>query len=461
MKKRVNIFQNDFLVLSPENINYEDLAKSNEKLNLNIPKGIIGDIIKILAKNHSFDEKDQLGQRRKIIDYKVSLCSVLLHEIYGNDYKQGIKMLIVKHLFKYPYSESNCYKYMLNDKTRSFNLKIEKLETKTTKGRGIVKRIKEQDVKTSSVIKKKFNYMIKFFNDKKLKIDLEECINIIEQEYLKTNNYINYLADFQKVINIHNGLYKFHNNPETDSRLHSNFTFLNKKFRKHLTYDGKKIVEIDLSNSIPTIFSFLLSNSINVNIKSIINTILYDYLLMFNKKSKDVDIYEIELFNKLCVEGKIYEELTKGFLKENINHLMNDYDGYIDESGYHFDEEFDKTKITKSSFLSMLFSENETFINMEIAFEKMFPSIFNFIKEIKRKGSYKLFSHFLFQIESEIVLNQIARSFNALQNGKVPIFTIHDCVCTTEGNELILEDFIKKRTIELFGVQLNYKIKYL
>ncbi|MGG6229361.1 hypothetical protein [Tenacibaculum sp. SDUM215027] len=444
----------DYLVLSPQNLNYE-LLLNEEAVHENIPKSIIGTVIKLLALNMQFPKNHKLST----FDYKVSLCAKKLHYLYGNDYTRAIDLLMSKFLFRYPYSENNCFNYALNDVTRAFKLEVHKLETKSAKGRGIVQRLRETNKILPKVIERKFQFMIKFFDSKLLNIDLYSSLKLIEKEYDFSIDYSNYLSQFQKIINIHNGSYSFHYNPETDGRFHNSFTFLNKKFRKFLTYDDKKLVEVDIVNSIPTIFSLLLSKSINLNIKEVLNNNIYNYLLMFNKISRNVDIKEIELFKNMSVNGELYEKVSSKFIKKNIGYLIDQYDGYYDGENLIFTEEFDVRKITKQNLLSMLFSKNETYVDMELAFENIFPTIFRFIKELKEVQDYKMFSHLLFQIESEIILEQVARPFNRLNGGRVPIFTIHDCIFTVEGKENILKDFMEDRFVKLFGTKIGLKVK--
>lgn len=450
------IKSDDYLVLSPQNLNFE-LLLHGKTIHENIPKSIIGSIVKSSALNMHF--KKEQRKRLTTKDFQVPLCATKLNYLYGNDYRVAIDLLIEKFIFRYPYSEKSCFKYALNDIARSFKLETHKLETESAKGRGIVKRLKEDNQKIPSEIKRRFRFMIKFFDNKALTIDLNSCIELIEKEYSVSNDYTSYLSQFQKVINMHNGAYSFHYNSETDGRLHNSFTFLNRKFRKYLSYQNKKLVQIDISNSIPTIFSLLLSRSINLDLKQILNNDIYIYSLMFNKISESIDNKEIELFQKISISGELYEMVSAKYIRSNISYYIDKYDGYYDGEDYHFDDEFDSRKITKRSLLSMMFSKNGTYIDMEMAFEKLFPSIFKFIETMKENQDYKLFSHLLFQIESEIILEQVARTFNRLNNGRVPIFTIHDSIYTIKEKEEVLKSFMEKRFIELFGTNIGLTVK--
>lgn len=444
----------DYLVLSPQNLNYEILF-NDLNINKNIPKSIIGTVIRLLALKIHFNEIE----KKETSDYKVSLCSNKLNDLYGNDYVKAIEPLISKFLFRYAYSENNCYKYALNDVTRKFKLEIHKLETKSVKGRGIVQRLRKSDINLAKEVRNKFKFMTKFFDNKKLEIDLNSVLKLIDSEYNSKHDYPKYMSQLQKVINIHNGAYTFSYKPETDGRFHTSFTTLNKKFRKHLTYQNKKLIEIDISNSIPTIFALLLTKSININLKEVLNTNIYSYLLMFNKTAESIDNKELQQFLNLSVKGKLYESLSNSFTRRKIDNLIDEYNGYYDGNDYVFREEIDIRKITKKNFLSMLFSNNDTYIDMELAFEDLFPTVFRFIESLKKSDNYKLLSHLLFQIESEIVLERIARPFNKLNNGRVPIFTIHDCICTVEGKEELLKIFMKEKFFELFGTNIGLKIK--
>jgi hypothetical protein len=55
---------------------------------------------------------------------------------------------------------------------------------------------------------------------------------------------------------------------------------LKKEDRKLVTYEGEKLLEIDIKNSIPTLFSLLLTNSLNI-----------DYNILFNKYNKNLYSY--------------------------------------------------------------------------------------------------------------------------------------------------------------------------
>lgn len=463
-QQNIEYTHKDFLVLAPENVNYNSLTKDLDfKLNLNIPKAILGDIIR--RTSHVFEGKKrnesvQLSSL-KTEDLKVPVCATVLREIYGGDYTKALKLFHSKILYRYEYAKGLCTPYALNDFTREHPLRIERLDYIKTKDKGIVERLLKNSQVCNSVTKKKFRPLIKFFDNKRLTIDVEAAFRQIETDCKLPNDYGKYIITKQKVLDIHNGAYRQYYNPESDGRLHNNFTSFNKSLRKYLRYDGRKIAEVDLSNSIPFIFSQLLSNSININLQDTIHPLLFNLSYMFHKMAESIDKKELEVYQNLCSTGMIYEDIQKDYVRRDISSIMDEHDGYIDEDGYHFDiDDEGFRKLTKSTFLSMLFSENETFSVFELVFEERFPTIYNLIYTLKEKFEYKLFSHYLFQVESEIMLNQIAKPYNASRNGKIPILTIHDCICTVVGEEESLKEFMEKKLLEIFTTLPKMKVKY-
>ena len=159
---------------------------------------------------------------------------------------------------------------------------------------------------------------------------------------------------------------------------------------------------------------------------------------MFLERAKSIDIVEVQEFQRLCLAGEIYEDINLKYERRIFNRISYENDFSANESDY----DIDTRKSTKIDFISMLFSKEDTYLDMEIEFEDKFPSIANFLYEIK-KENYEYLSHILFSIESEIMINLVARKFNNLNRGRVPLFTIHDCICTNEDNISRLSDFMK------------------
>lgn len=123
----------------------------------------------------------------------------------------------------------------------------------------------------------------------------------------------------------------------------------------------------------------------------------------------------------------------------------------------------------------MLFAPANKYSFEQIVFKEIYPSIHKFINEYKnayqykdsekiiysKKERHKKLSHLCFQFEAKVMIDNIAREFDKLHKGKVPIFTIHDCLLTTSSNAKELKTFMQNKFIELFGLAPNLTIEYL
>ncbi|RCR67481.1 hypothetical protein DUE52_22020 [Larkinella punicea] len=100
-----------------------------------------------------------------------------------------------------------------------------------------------------------------------------------------------------------------------------------------------------------------------------------------------------------------------------------------------------KTKLTrelmKKTVFTVFFSENETTSRLmqkrKEIFRDLFPNVMRLFELIKSQ-QHRTLALLLQNIESEIFLNRIARRI-ARERPDLPIFTIHDSIVTTVGNE--------------------------
>jgi hypothetical protein len=174
------------------------------------------------------------------------------------------------------------------------------------------------------------------------------------------------------------------------------------------------------------------------------------------------------------MDNKLYETLMDEFL--NI-HL---YDESLKPDEYllvNFQKEFDRPfegfeedlkMFAKKRILSMLFAKTNHYNHEQAIFQKHFPTIHLFLKKYKQSrckeligiGQHKKLSYLGFQIESDFMLNHIARDFNNNFRRKKIIISLHDCLITQKKDVLFLHDFMQRKFIELIGYSPNLKIEY-
>jgi hypothetical protein len=80
-------------------------------------------------------------------------------------------------------------------------------------------------------------------------------------------------------------------------------------------------------------------------------------------------------------------------------------------------------------------------------------------KRLKKKfQKHKKAAHLFLQTESFFMLDVVARTLNK-KHSKVPFFTLHDCIVTTEENLEFLESFMKETFTVTIGFAPNFKSK--
>lgn len=238
----------------------------------------------------------------------------------------------------------------------------------------------------------------------------------------------------------------FFNVDKSGYRLFTNLTSLKKELRKHVTYDGKRLISWDIRNSQPFFLNIILNkdfwrgegNAITYKIlrgdmgnkvglrRAGINT-----TITMQKIDRMQHSYTFQDFKNQSIKGILYDDLCR-----RINNR------------------FEKPKYTReqimSDFIKILFDKPRQMRDYEYKIEgdieMEFPGLLSVIDCFKLKKP-NLLALLLQQIESHIVLRIVCPAI-AKKYPKIPLFTIHDCIITTEGNEELIKPIIE-REIEL------------
>ena len=264
------------------------------------------------------------------------------------------------------------------------------------------------------------------------------------------------------------------------NRLFSGVTNLNSPLRNLLSYDGKELVYLDISNSQPFHFLIFLTSkfweySKQKNTLSLNNLNKELYKHIHNKYNKQLEDTIMTLktaesdsetgykgnkhilhrgskkeptFSSLVMNGKLYEFISSKFknkFKENN----------IDP--------FENRENAKNQFIKMLYAENKNrhvaSSNYYKAFKELFPFESNIIDLLKSKN-YTEFSVLLQQIEARILLKNICKRIHQ-KDHSIPLFTIHDGIITTNSNEIALKNEILTTYKEILGVSPELKTEKL
>lgn len=236
-----------------------------------------------------------------------------------------------------------------------------------------------------------------YFNNSPIDLDLrEKLVNDLYKIELKYDDALNYLNELKANKEIDNAKY-LKNVSSIDSintghiffkfdafgRMHTNYTILKKEIRnKFLTIDGESISEIDIKNSQPLFLSKLLLTEIGEE--------------NFNE--------ECFRFINLVKSGLIYDEMVEKM--ENI----------------------EDRKDAKVIMYKILFGNNNEKNKYNIQFRKLFPTIYEYILELKSlDGSYKEMSHTLQKMESEFIFNKVVKTIKKVLP-EIKLFTVHDSI---------------------------------
>lgn len=179
-------------------------------------------------------------------------------------------------------------------------------------------------------------------------------------------------------------------------RFHTPFTILPKQLRNNcLTIEDVDISEVDIPNSQPLFLLKLIHLNSHIQIEE----------------------GELELFSTLVRDGNFYQHLSKVFGNKNI-------------------------KEVKKLVFEILFGQNNP-NSLSKIFCGFFPTIFNFLKTIKReRGDYRWVSHQLQKLESDFIFNRVIKKIYA-RDPNIKLFTVHDSIfCRKDRYDFVLNIFL-------------------
>ena len=161
---------------------------------------------------------------------------------------------------------------------------------------------------------------------------------------------------------------------------------------------------------------------------------------MLVKVLQSIDIKEVNVYSRMAKSGNFYQHLSKIMYPKRA---------------------FDKALMKKLTY-TVFFSDNRAIQGMNYAakrdFRRMFPDVYKIFSAIKRKN-HRALSHILQRIESEIMIQNVSKRIS-VERPDLPIFTIHDSVATTIGNEDYVITLIKEEAKKLTGLEVKLGLEY-
>lgn len=432
-----------FYGVIPKNFDLEWIrqAKRQDKVNLDLDTDFIVYLLTLLLTQHTVLDITDRRLKIKVLNYReLNLKASRLKYVKYN-YNVNLNWLLTNDII------NRSPNYIVGEKSYSYSLgtkyQYQKLRFVEIQNYKIVRRIKEQ-LKSSKKVDK-YNFLYQRLEKDELIVNIDLAQRYLDSEF-SSDNYLSYLQQVKSLIWIQNGLSYFICNPTTDGRVHTAITNCPKKVRQFITWKNQQLVEIDISNSIPyfiyiyyRIQLYLLNNSKNIPYPNIIP-----------KSLETLDPIELERYGQSVVRGSFYESFYPYF--SNTTESMSPEK---------------KRKYVKTQILGWFFSRNGQFKIVKKAFKEIYPSLFKVIwdtkKSAKAKDSadhchYKKFSHTCFQLESKYILDIIAREFSKLHGYRIPIYSLHDCLITTDEHVQNLGHFMEAKFEEMLGLAPMIKI---
>lgn len=248
----------------------------------------------------------------------------------------------------------------------------------------------------------------------------------------------------------------------TGHRLHTNLTNLKSELRNVVTYKGDLSVSIDIRNSQPLLSTILLSpdfytsntpipfsfnyinskQSIPININT--TTITSSIMLAENQINLDIaNVSDISIFKSKVTEGMLYEYIAEQFKAANPPIQL-------DRPGI------------KTMLFTVFFSDNRFFGTHSAypkrLFQSIFPTVYSVYSHVKRTAHNNL-AILLQNIESSLVLDFAVERI-IQERSDLPIFTIHDSIVTSVGNEDYISLVLCEEMQKCIGVKPSLKIEY-
>lgn len=293
----------------------------------------------------------------------------------------------------------------------------------------------ESNLNIEPFINRDLLYLTKWLNNH-LTIDFVSATNYLLNEYEKDlkkkvkQRIANrkFCSRMLVVHRIHKGDFQFtiDNNA---GRLYTVLTQIKKELRQFISYNGKKLVAVDIKNSQPYLSSVLFSEE-HYNLNNCEKAIqhynpLYrieeNYSIFKNMLTEARKKKDIPTFLSIISKGKIYEYFGTELQNNSI-----------------LDKNLNSTEIRKKAkkmLMNLLFGENDYKYFFEYArvLRQVFPSVYEMFYFMKYNKHNSL-ACFLQNLEANLVLD-IACKIISEERPELEIFTIHDSIVTTEGNE--------------------------
>jgi hypothetical protein len=261
----------------------------------------------------------------------------------------------------------------------------------------------------------------------------------------------------------------WYNKSTTNWRYNSTITNNPKIFKKYLKYNNESLVQVDLKCSQVYLLSSILNydffkSNDQLSFHQIMNSLLNDKFI------KDIKSH---LFSPLMFahfEQRKYlgkDEITirdhHEFQKFRDAPFQEDFYSHLFELEHGVSPTGAQRKSIKKDIMYVLFQNNRKhreLLEGVRLLEKFYPFVNQFILKIMDKVGKRNFSLLLQRVESYLILDCVVPEFHR-RCLAAPIFTIHDCIITTEQHKLELTNVMFEVLHEKTGIKPGLSVEKL
>jgi hypothetical protein len=269
----------------------------------------------------------------------------------------------------------------------------------------------------------------------------------------KIGRYLKYLEEMNAG--------RFHiSHSKKNHRFSSILTWILKESRNFIKISGQTMVEVDLSSSQPYILASILKDILKTEesfIQEESTTRTSFSILNYIKESENDLLRRMYPFML-----RTFSEMSRE-QKDSIRYFTQipfDKDFYAwtqDQSSQRV-----KRNEVKGAILFFLFDDDKGHRNNNQILKELaglFHGVNHFIEMMLRLVGKSDFARFLQMIESHILINILLRSFHSLYP-KIPLFTIHDAILTTDEFAPLLKKYLDEELQNLTSITPKSKISF-
>jgi hypothetical protein len=399
----------------------------------------------------------------------IPLHAITLNNIVGAIYTKALQILITGNVIV----TNSLYQvgviskgYRLTPEYIGATKKVELVST------GINQRLKDfltQEQLKQDLRLRKVNHLIEYFNND-LQIGLNEVHAFIEwykhkMEKLRESASFtsNKKRDEAKARILNRVFYMkavvkaflrqdFQQKRDDAGRLYSPLTSLKKELRAFVTYEGKPLGSVDITASQPYLLQILLKKE-----------------FWLTTRTAGLSLHQIykPLYQYLQKHGYITRVLQhlKNMQTDSFSSIkwQNDYYTYLmtavkqNKMSYAYKSFATRAETKKTMMLLLYDSYKYKQPPYYRAFKELFPDLTALMDLIKLAGKNVL-SGILQSVEANIILERVTKDLSTA-NPTMPLFTIHDSICTTHENLEAVKEQMKKTLTDLIGIAPGLKIE--